>query len=145
MSATVRWATYEKAARLALLQRLREDKRQQTYLCGSRAQVFSCRAHNAPLACLCISAHLASQLCEAAVAVARLAAPRGSGKDYDAEWTKLCNADDNAAWVFARKLMEVQESYFDGPARNKNADQVSVWRRGEARRGMAIRGEPVRD
>jgi hypothetical protein len=79
------------------------------------------------------------------VAVARLAAPRGSGKDYDAEWTKLCNADDNAAWVFARKLMEVQESYFDGPARNKNADQVSVWRRGEARRGMAIRGEPVRD
>lgn len=63
-------------------------------------------------------------LTEAAVAVARLAKPRGTTSEYEAEWQKLCNAEENAAWVFAKALFEEQEKYFDGPARNKNADQV---------------------
>ncbi|CEH14945.1 Thioredoxin-like fold [Ceraceosorus bombacis] len=63
-------------------------------------------------------------LTEAAVAVARLAKPRGTSSEYEAEWQKLCNAEENAAWVFAKALFEEQEKYFDGPAKNKNADQI---------------------
>lgn len=52
--------------------------------------------------------HSSSPLvCEAAVAVARLAAPQ-AGDSYDAEWKALCDPNTNAAWIFALELMKAQ-------------------------------------
>lgn len=63
-----------------------------------------------------------SLLAESALAIARLAEP--AGKNVEAETNALTDPKLNAFWVFSLQIMKHQESYFDGPVRLKNPDQI---------------------